>query len=514
MNGFNILKDILLRLTKKEISALKSYLRSNRLGAQEETIKTLQLLKLIIDDTHYSSKRIQNEIYGRENYLAFNKLTNRLKESIYEVLIWDINLKDSRTYQLRNQVYFELKKRLIKCEILYLRGITIELEKQFEYVISESKKFDLYDCVLEGLNLKRRFIGFRFKSEIYEELKNEIEFYEKCRVKTIEARYIYNNIVSKPDFKNSIAYLDELELAINVLKADFIITDSAYIGFYYFLILAEYHQNSFQYLKARNTLMILKQLVESRPALFTKYTIGHVTANLLNNELFLYNFDKALIYLDAAKKYLSNTKANAEILLELEFLIAFYSNNLDSSLKIIENLYYTSSKTELLFYLNKRIFYLATIKSLFDDFNQSNALLKEIKRFDKRKEGWNLGVRLLTIINFIELEKYDVADLRIASMQKHISRIIVKQNVSKRNLVILRMLLLLRRHGYDFKKTLKAGHRIMSQLESNDREYRWQIKSPEMIIFHEWFRSKAELRRYDMTGAIKKEKEKFLKASR
>src|SRR5437868_3231313 len=99
MNGFTVLKDILLRLTKKEVSSLTSFLRSNRLQAEEDAMKSLQLVKLIINNPNFSIQNIQQKIYGQGNYLAFNKLTNRLKDSIYEVLMWDINLNDSGTYQ-------------------------------------------------------------------------------------------------------------------------------------------------------------------------------------------------------------------------------------------------------------------------------------------------------------------------------------------------------------------------------------------------------------------------------
>ena len=56
--------------------------------------------------------------------------------------------------------------------------------------------------------------------------------------------------------------------------------------------------------------------------------------------------------------------------------------------------------------------------------------------------------------------------------------------------MILRILLKLINEGFDFEKVYNQRKKYFDLLESNDPEYVWKIKSPELIIFHEWFKKK------------------------
>src|SRR5205085_9750442 len=53
----------------------------------------------------------------------------------------------------------------------------------------------------------------------------------------------------------------------------------------------------------------------------------------------------------------------------------------------------------------KRIFYLASIYSIQGLFTESNKILINCSALDKDKDGWNIGLRLLSIINNIEVGK-------------------------------------------------------------------------------------------------------------
>jgi hypothetical protein len=64
--------------------------------------------------------------------------------------------------------------------------------------------------------------------------------------------------------------------------------------------------------------------------------------------------------------------------------------------------------------------------------------------------------------------------------------------------------------AYNFKETYKSKKNYFDLLDSNDIKYRWQIKSPEMLIFQEWFISKMQGRAYNQLQAIQREKEKYI----
>ena len=128
---------------------------------------------------------------------------------------------------------------------------------------------------------------------------------------------------------------------------------------------------------------------------------------------------------------------------------------------------------------------------------EAHRILQDTKEIERDKEGWNLGIRILSIINQLEGEKLDIVDLNIESLRKHIDRTIKMKAVRKRDVIILRLLAKLSRQGFNFKAVWKKNLKYFEMLASDDPEYRWEMKSPEMIIFHKWFEAKAKGREYD-----------------
>ena len=108
-----------------------------------------------------------------------------------------------------------------------------------------------------------------------------------------------------------------------------------------------------------------------------------------------------------------------------------------------------------------------------------------------------MGIRIMSIINQLEGDKFDIVDLNIESMRKHIDRTLKMKVVRKRDVVILRLLAKLSRQGFNFKEVWKKNIKYFELLASDDPDYRWEMKSPEMIVFHKWFEAKAKGKEYD-----------------
>ena len=82
-------------------------------------------------------------------------------------------------------------------------------------------------------------------------------------------------------------------------------------------------------------------------------------------------------------------------------------------------------------------------------------------------------------------------------MRKHIDRTVKMKPVRKRDVIILRLLAKLSRQGFNFKTVWKKQQKYFELLASDEPEYRWEMRSPEMIIFHKWFEAKAKGKEYD-----------------
>src|SRR6185436_12362604 len=127
MTTLSSFKSLLGKLKREEIKSLLKYLRYYQDINDESKGKSTQLIETIISEPTFNVRDLQVLLYGKENYHAFNKLLNRTKEKIYEVLLFDQNLSKPY-YSERNRAVFDIRKKLVQSEILLLRGIDDDLE--------------------------------------------------------------------------------------------------------------------------------------------------------------------------------------------------------------------------------------------------------------------------------------------------------------------------------------------------------------------------------------------------
>jgi len=512
MNSFNTLKKVLYKLKKEEIKSLINFIEYHR-DFTGQKLKSVQLIESAMANRTISSPEMQLKLYGKLNYSAFNKLIIRLKDKIYEVLLFNSNLNNSESYGKRNQTIFDLRKRLLQSEIMFSRGMNEDLISMLNKIVERAKEYETYDTLLEALHAKQRYVGFRSGFSANQKIKLEIDQFEKVRGAYNRALEIYNSISSKIQVASSSTdYEEELNEAILVLKKDYEFSNSALIGYYYFFLLTEYFQNRSDLVSARRTLEQLKELLDQNISVYTRNRKGNVLINIANNEFLMFSFRDCLLNAKEASKYLSESAVNSGIIKEFEFNVLFHTGELDQAEQLLEELFRLSRTTSTPFLYARRAYLLACLKTLNREFEKSKELLSEVSEIEKDKEGWNIGKRILTIINRIETNDFESVDLKVQNLEKHIKRTLKTKHVRKRNILIFRILLKLINDQFDFKKVYRSRQRYFNLLESNDADYRWQIKSPELIVFHEWFRGKMEDRPYDHKAAIEREKEKQVAA--
>jgi len=147
MTTLSSFKNLIDQLKREELKSLLKFLRYYQDSGDESKGKGLQLVEAVMSDSSYTTKDLQNLLYGGENYQAFNKLLNRTKDKIYEVLLFDQNLS-KHYYSERNRVVFEIRKKLVQSEILYLRGMNDDLEKFQNRIISKALEYEIYDSLI------------------------------------------------------------------------------------------------------------------------------------------------------------------------------------------------------------------------------------------------------------------------------------------------------------------------------------------------------------------------------
>ncbi len=496
MITLSTIKNLVSKLKKDEVKSLLDYLIYYQGIKDDAGSKGRTLIELVVNDPDCTAKDAQFALYGKENYHAFNKLLNRVKDKIYEVMLFDQNLSKPY-YSNRNKVVFDIRKKLVQSEVLLLRGMTDDLESLQNKIILKAKEYEIYDSLIEALQAKQRFMVLKRGRKSVEQIDKEILQYEESRKAVQRARNLFTVIGSKINVATSwIDYKDDLTEAIKVLKEDNEKINSATVAYFLGYLETEYFQNIGNYPEAEDVLQKIKSLLRENVSVYTDARLADVLVNLSNNELHLHEFENAISNSEEAQKYYSAYSDNFYVAREIEFFAHYYNGEIEEAEKIIEEIYNASRSSNTPFLYSKRAYLFACIKTIKGEIEKSNELLQEVKEIEKDKEGWNLSKRVLTIINRIEEKDFESADLKVMSLQKFIKRILKFRHVRRRDILILRILHRLINDGFDFEKTYQSRKRYFDLLESNDSDHGWKIKSPEVIVFHKWYRAKMGKKRY------------------
>ena len=490
MNTLSTIKSLIGKLKREEVKSLLKFLRYYLDTEDESKGKGTQLVENILADPECTAKDLQAGLYGKENYHAFSKLLNRTKDKIYEVLLFDQNLSKPY-YSNRNRIVFEIRKKLLQSEILLLRGMTDEFENFLNKIISKAKEYEVYDSLIEALLTKQRFMVLQSGSKEVEKIEKEIVIFEESRKKVQKARTAWTRIGSIINQSTSpIDYLEDLELEIKALEIDYRETNSASIGYFYYFLYVEWLQINKRYSESEQILIKLFDLVKSNVSIYTRARCGDVQINLSNNEILLGDFKLAISNAIVAQDFFDFESLNYYVAREIEFYAHFYSNEIDLAEKIISDICNSTRSANTPFLYSKWRYLFACTKTKKGEILISNELLQEYKEIESDKEGWNLSKRVLTIINRIDSNDLESADLKVLGLEKFVKRILKSRHVRKRDVIIIRVLMKLINEGFDFEKVYRQRKRYFDLLESNHPDYGWKIKSPELIIFHEWYRNK------------------------
>ena len=163
---------------------------------------------------------------------------------------------------------------------------------------------------------------------------------------------------------------------------------------------------------------------------------------------------------------------------------------------VVKELVALTSPTITPFHYAKRIYFKACAHFAAGEFKESLQNLQVTKEIENDKEGWNIGKRLLTILIHLELDDWDAAETGITNLRMHIQRLKPEGTVRKRDTVILKVLQKLILTSFDYQQVLDNHSDLFELLDRTDRDYRWQVKSPEMVVFHHWFQDKAQGKAY------------------
>lgn len=486
MNSLQNLKKLLIALKAEERSCLINFLSMNVENQSERFSRSTLLANAIWDNQELTANELQKLLYGKENYGAFNKLVNRLQERIADVMLLDQNLERD-TYTARNKAIFKMRKKLLQADLLFLRGITDELESMYNSVINEAKEFEVYDTCVYALLSKKRYISVRAKKSKMVLIDGEIQYFNKVQQEVSQAQLEYQQILNKMNFAfNSTEYEAELYNAISYLGGVVNFTSSKLVEYSYLFLLNEKHQIKNELQESKDVLEKQLNLVHASKSVYTPGRIGSVLINLSNINILLGNYSEAIINAKESARYFGNSVFNYSLSREYEALGEYHNGSIDKARMIFYELWSSKSAAGLDLMRSRWSYYLACISFQQGTYQDSISFLQEMKELEKDKEGFNLYRRLLLLMNRISLGETDAVELQLQNMERQVKRVQKMKHVRPRILVLTRLFLKLINENYNFTRMIDSRKSAFSQLLSNDPDYKWYIKSPELFPLHDW----------------------------
>lgn len=512
MREFENVKWLLLRLTENEQRLLYRNIDSiSDINKRGESL-TLKLVKLIYSQPLLKSDEIQLKIYEKKNSIAFRKLIQRLEEKLLDLLLHQESLSNNIHYDPRSAEILILRKKLLQFDILWMRGSTEKNLKQLDKIIEKADFYEYYEILLFALYKKRRLLSYMLSSAQYESLCKRIEEVEFKRKALLDAEEYLNQLANRRE-NNLLASKRRIEILHeykNRLEFYLKKCNSLNIEYYYRYIKLEYLDRMHDIKSAAQDASDLVLFLAKNPAVKSGWRYENAILNLISFEIRVYNFGKARSLLKDIGRVLTKHFYNNFLLKEIVFHLNLITVDINGVKRNIDQL---SEITEHLIHANifkRKVYYFDAIyRYTFKPDVDVTMLNSSLNFSDFPDEKWKFYHRVFSIQLLIESEKYELADAQIENNRKYIERMKKSDVLDSRQELIGKVLIELSRKSYDFKKVSKSKHKELTLLDSVEPEYRWQIMSPEFIVFQEWFKAQLNHEKYDHGKVMERMKAKI-----
>jgi len=500
MNSLATLKKIIKSLQKQELKVALAYLKEfdSRKGAKETL--GYQIVAKLLKTPRISAETLKKQLAPEVQYRTFERTMQRTKRKVLESMVLPLNTARENAYWKQHQVYFDLMDRMKQAWVLYGRGKD-ELAMQLYVEVTElGKQFGHYQLVSEAYMHLAQMEMVRLNKDNSATLKS-FEHFTDVAYRHQKIILIDGALLQKIEFQIAQEAPEySYPKAIDYAKSTFEFSQSptAYYFYLKFKMDQAKLQNKWDVVVSIGA-DILKHL-DANTAIANQQRFGNTWAMMAHGAMVAYQWNHAEAYIQRAKEFFTKNSFNYQNIVQYEFLASVYQGDLDKAVKLINQLLKITNQVSESRRYAIRQYYRACTLYLQKRFGQAGLLLAEkTGGLDKYRDNWNIGVRMLTIM--MQMEEpvaYKFPENFINALLQHVREVSKTGSVSPRNLLIIRVLKLLVRKGFDFEAAnQEAAEDILLLTVSPD--YRWDPFSAEIIRFDVWFIAKLEDSGYDVS---------------
>ncbi|MCA6392192.1 MAG: hypothetical protein IM607_12460 [Cytophagales bacterium] len=414
----------------------------------------------------------------------------RLKEKLNFSLISEFSTLRDGAYSERYQSFFTGKYLIMQYHILYKRGALHEAYDKIQRCVEISKKYEWFDNLIEALYLQIEYLSKISEFNIIDEIEKEIVYFELCRRNERKIRSIYDLILAED--KKITSEIERIEIYrknieyIEQIKEGIITSLSKYI---LLILKVNYSVLTQHFVNAEEYAQKLLSLTSNTPALNQPDLTGIAAIFLAESLIPQRRYAEALNYTWTAKNNFTKYSINYGETLELEYIIQINSGKPQLAAEIACELSDTKNYAVTPYHKNRRLYMWASAEFANGNYTKSNDILMEIGNIHYDKAGWKIGIRLLQLLLFKQLEDYASIDKYLqtwkrdmASMRKHIA-------MRKRDIRLFNIIYRLLKSVDSWQTFVKSNKDELMELILND-ELKWRPGSHELIDVSLWIYSK------------------------
>lgn len=470
-------------LHQEEILTIRKYLESNTPKSELSSI-------LILFDQLSTKNSLCTD-----NNETINSIKSKIFEYSLEALQQLSHIRNDDLFNDREQTVLKLKKQILSIKILYRtlnNGRVEAIEHLLNDVIKQAKENEVYDVLVEALTTLKYFKGIRVGNVEFEKINEEVIFYTFCLKARENANDSYYRLILNNFFIKSLSkqeLLRHIQDSINQMKDDYKSTKSQEVNYYLHIMQIAYYEHQKEYDVSLSYCKELINILKKSKVIYSMDRIGFALVNSSHYSIFMEAFEQALKFVKSGQKLYKKNNFNFLMSLKQEFEVYFYSQDYQEAQICLDKILdYPMSDTGS-FRKSKFIYYQACLFFAQSKNKGALQLLNNFLEIEKDKTRWNISLRILNIMCFIELNKLNEASASLEALRKFVERNKKNQEVKPRKILILKVLKELERNGFEYDGENSVIEKMLSELSDKNGNVAWEYYTSEMNPFHEWMYS-------------------------
>lgn len=493
-------------LSVQQVKVARSYLNAFALRGNEHT-RLCRLLDAILKKPNQSAAFYSELIYGRLNEGAILRLSSRLHYKLLDTLLIDINV--SRMFESADHnmsMVVIVRKMLLQ---FYILRVTAQGRKVGTPLLMKalriSEKYEFYSVRLEILNLLKGQSTAIFSRSSFKNWDSAIKETTETYASYLRSFDWFNRYQELHGYQGNLTpaqHIQFLKQAVTALSNDYVQYGSPtvkyFLGYMETALLEQQGKFEEAILKCKENL----QLLEKYESVKTQARISNQYSNIAIMEFQMGKLSEALKYNERSIAVSLKNSPDMQYKMIQKAEILYHLGTYDKAMDIIkEMLHGAVGLSELL--RAKAEVLKACIHFASGQFKEAANILGQKFVLSSDKAGWELFVRILRVMIFIELQKKEEAETAFENLLRYTHRNKNKHEVPARSKLIVKIFGELVRSGLDFRNVKDSTISKFQDLTTNPN-LDWRYGTAELIPLDLWLESKLRKKRGPKPGQKKK----------